>query len=147
MYTNGTFYFLVLLFPLFAFSCSDNEQADAQSECPDIILSNYEEEYPNDYILINSVSVQEQELNLNVSHSGGCEEHEYQLIQDPLFCGTAPIYIAIHISHNNNNDLCEAWITKDICFNISPIYDGFPNDVITIGLYNTHQTDTTWVIE
>ena len=133
---------------LIIFSCTDEQVIVAESNCPEIIVLNYDEEWINDTYIINSVSLLEtQELELNISNSGGCQEHEYELLQDPLFCGTPPIYISIKLSHNSNGDMCEAWITKDLCFDISSIYSGNGTDEVTIGLYNTHQTDTTWVLE
>lgn len=147
MNTNRTYYFLVLLLLHLTYSCAKKEQIKVQSDCPDIIHSNYSDEYPDDYITINSVSLQDQEININVSHSGGCELHEYTLIQEPLFCGTPPIYISTRLSHNSNGDLCEASITEDLCFDLSSIYENFPGDEITIVLYNSHQSDTSWLIE
>tara|TARA_B110000879_G_C10777084_1_gene357543 strand:+ start:82 stop:528 length:447 start_codon:yes stop_codon:yes gene_type:complete len=133
---------------LILFSCTDEQIIVAESNCPEIIVLNYDEEWINDTYIINNVSLSEsQELELNISHSGGCQEHEYELIQNPQFCGTPPIYISIKLSHNSNGDICEAWITKDLCFDISSIYSENGTDEITIGLYNTHQTDTTWVLE
>lgn len=147
MNTKNTYSLLLIALNFIFHSCED-AKPEIQSDCPAIVLANHEEEWPNDYILINSVSVINQELNLNVSHSGGCTDHEYLLIQEPLFCGTPPIFISIHLSHNANNDLCEAWITEDLCFNLNKTYEAFPENEISIVLTNyPHQNDTTWVIE
>ena len=146
MNTKYAYGLLFLALNFIFYSCEDSKPVN-QSHCPAIILAVYEEEWPNDYILINSVSIQDQELNLNVSHSGGCAEHEYVLIQDPLFCGTPPIYIPIRLSHNGNGDMCEASITEDLCFNLNDTYEEFPEDEITIALTNfPHQSDTTWIL-
>lgn len=143
---NKIYYFLSVLLACCVYSCDDNDQNKPKSDCPSLMQENNEGQYPNDYLIINSVSSQDNELNLNISHSGGCEDHEYELIQEPLFCGTPPIYISIYLSHNSNNDPCEAWITEDLCFDLSTVFENFPEDDITIGLYNTHQSDTTWII-
>ena len=133
---------------LCVFSCTEDQSLSQQSNCQETIVLNTSEDWDNDAYIINSVSVTEsQELELNISHSGGCQEHEYELLQDLQFCGTPPIYISIKLSHNSNGDICEAWITKDLRFDISSIYAGYGTDEITIGLYNTYQTDTTWVLE
>ena len=129
-------------------ACSEQETLKTNSICPEIILLNNSEEWPNDYYIINSVSLSEsQELELNISYSEGCEEHEYELLQNPLFCVTPPIFISIKLSHNANGDICEAWVIKDLCFDISSIYAGNGTNEITIGLYNSHQSDSTWVVE
>jgi len=88
----------------------------------------------------------EKDLLLNISHSGGCQEREYELFLDPLFCATPPVYLTIRLSHNSNNDLCEAWITKNLCFDISSIYNDFPEDQLYIEFINyPHQSDTIWL--
>ena len=100
-----------------------------------------------DYYIINDAVLNGEDLlNLNISHAGGCEEHDFQLLQDPLFCGTPPIYISMRHSHNGNSDLCEAWVTKDLCFDISSFYSN-ENEAITLGLHNSHQMNTTWTFE
>lgn len=147
MSTKNYTYILIPFLSLILFSCSDSKIDSPTSECPAVVMVTNSDEYPNDAIQINSISVQDQELNINVSHGGGCEEHEYVLLQDPLFCGTPPVHVTIRLDHNSNEDMCEALITKDLCFDLSSIYESFPNDTITIGLYNTHQPSVNWVIE
>ena len=137
-----------MLSVLLIIACSDDDIIQTNSICPEIIFLSNSEEFDNDYYTINSVSLSEsQELEVNISYSGGCEDHFIELFQDPLFCGTPPVYISIKLSHNANGDMCEALITEDLCFDISSIYAGYGTDDITIGLYNSHQTETTWILE
>ena len=139
---------LVLLSTTLFIGCKEDESEVLESNCPEITLNNYNTIWTDDYYIINEVSVNDlEELELNISHSGGCQEHEYLLLQEPVFCGTPPIYITIMLSHNANEDACEAWITRDLCFDISSIYSVYNTDEITVGLMNTHQADTTFIIE
>ena len=138
---------VVIILCLSFFGCNEKEEIVLPNNCPEIITIYSDSLWVNDYYIINEASLNEDGLlNINISHSGGCEEHDYQLLQDPLFCGTPPIYISMKLSHNANGDLCEAWITKDLCFDISSIYSE-ENEDITIGLYNSHQVGTTWTFE
>jgi len=139
---------IFVVFITLTFSCNDKETILPQTDCDTEIVLNISGTWADDPYNINEVFLTEDgQLNMNISHSGGCAEHEYQLLQDPSFCGTPPIYISMKLSHNANLDPCEAWINRDLCFDISTIYEGYEADQVTIGLYNIHQTDTTWVFE
>jgi hypothetical protein len=146
--TNTKLLASVLLSPfMLSLSCEQTTPINP-NECLEISIADQEVNFPNDYYLINEISVDEKDLLLNISHSGGCQEHEYELFLDPLFCTTPPIYLTIRLSHNSNNDLCEAWITKNLCFDISSIYNDFPEDKLYIEFINyPHQSDTIWLFE
>ncbi len=129
-------------------SCTEEVFIIEESNCPTPQYLNYDDAWINDAFIINSASVTEsKELRLNISHSGGCQDHEYELLQEPNFCGTPPVYTTIKLSHNSNGDLCEALITKDLCFDLSLIYEGYSPNEVTIGLHNSHQPDSTWLFE
>ena len=64
-------------------------------------------------------------LQINIEYAGGCEDHIFNLVHEFIFCGTPPVYISIKLRHNANEDLCEALITEDLCFDISSIYAGY----------------------
>ena len=129
-------------------SCSDETEELIESNCIEIQAPIYEQIPLDDFYIINSALItQENELRLNISYSGGCNEHDFTLVQDPLFCGTPPILITIKLNHNANNDLCNAWLTKDLCFDINTLYASYSSDELSIALSNSHQIDTTWVFE
>lgn len=137
---------IVIALSISFIACNEKDEIQPPN-CPEIINLLNDSLWENDYYIINDAVLNEEDLlNLNISHAGGCEEHDFQLLQDPLFCGTPPIYISMRLSHNANGDLCEAWITKDLCFDISSIYSN-ENEAITLGLHNSHQMDTTWAFE
>jgi len=139
---------LILTSTALFIGCKKGESEVLESNCTEITLVNYDTIWTDDYYVINDVSLNGiGELLLNISHSGGCEEHEFQLLQEPIFCGTPPIFITIKLSHNANSDTCEGWITRDLCFDISSIYSGNNNTEITVGLMNTHQEGTIFIIE
>ena len=59
----------------------------------------------------------------NVSYGGGCEDHIFNLVHEFLFCGTPPVHIPLYLTHNSNNDNCEAALAEELCFDISNLYD------------------------
>ena len=60
---------------------------------------------------IDSFYVDSENLYIDVSYSGGCEEHEFQLIWD---AEASSRKYNICILHENNDDNCEALITKTL---------------------------------
>ncbi len=77
---------------------------------------------------LNKASVNWDTLTLNISYSGGCEEHEFELYMSPaVFMESFPVQANIYLRHNGNGDACEAYITEDISFNISKIAENYRN--------------------
>jgi len=75
---------------------------------------------------VNEVQVFEDELRISVNFGGGCEEHEFKLINDnsPVDLGAQQIDV-LYLSHNANNDGCFALITEhQLCYDISDLLDG-----------------------
>lgn len=62
---------------------------------------------------LNSINLVGNILTLNVSYSGGCEEHVFELV-----LGTQT---DLYLSHNANGDRCEAYLTENLKFDLSPI--------------------------
>ena len=81
----------------------------------------------NDYLMdsydIDTAFIYGDFLKINVSYSGGCEYHIFNLVHEFLFCGTPPIHVPLYLTHNSNNDNCEASLTQEFCFDISNLYD------------------------
>ena len=90
-------------------------------------------EYPTDPLEINTVYLEGGKMFLNITYVGGCEEHVFNLIQTPLFCGTPPVVLVFNLSHNNNQDGCEALITQDLCFDINNVLLGWSD--VSVMLY------------
>ena len=66
----------------------------------------------------------EDQLIINVTYGGGCENHDFKMIlhyESPIDGGGQQIQI-LSLSHDANNDGCEALILEhELCFNISNI--------------------------
>ena len=75
--------------------------------------------YPVDNYIIDSAYLIDNYLTVSVSYSGGCEEHLFNLYSEDNFCGTPPCYIYLTLSHESNNDLCEAIMKENLCFDVS----------------------------
>jgi hypothetical protein len=89
-----------------------------------IIDDNYYQNAPRDPFIFNDVKLKCNYLILNVSYSGGCEEHVFKLIAT-TFMESYPIQVNVVLSHVDNDDTCEAWITEEMMFNLLPLKNAY----------------------
>ena len=79
----------------------------------------------NDYLMdsytIDTAFIYGDFLKINISYGGGCEDHIFNLVHEFLFCGTPPVHVPLYLTHNSNNDLCEAALVQELCFDISEL--------------------------
>ncbi len=84
---------------------------------------------PNDYIIdpytVNDVYMIGDALKLNVSYGGGCEEHKFALQAYNYFLESIPVQADILLSHDSNGDLCEAYLTEDMYFDLTLLKNEF----------------------
>ncbi|WP_321287508.1 NigD-like C-terminal domain-containing protein [uncultured Sunxiuqinia sp.] len=85
----------------------------------DLYVNNFDS-LENDPVTINEVLIEGDLLIVNLSYSGGCAEHEFNLARIHPSCGTPPLPPpTFELKHNANGDLCEAWLTDTLAFDIS----------------------------
>lgn len=85
-----------------------------------IIDDNYYQNAPRDPFVFNRIKLVGSNFFINVSYGGGCEEHEFVLIATS-FMESYPVQVNVLLSHEDNDDPCDAWITEEMAFNISPL--------------------------
>jgi hypothetical protein len=76
---------------------------------------------------------------IDVSYSGGCEEHEFRLESRGNFTSTYPPEVDITLKHNSNGDRCRGIMDKKLWFDLSPLKYQGTNRVILV-LTNTDTT-------
>lgn len=75
---------------------------------------------PMDMFRLDSAYVDGDSLHLQISYSGGCRRHEFALWR--LMPGSElPQQVSLMLSHEDNGDMCEAWITEWLVFSLKPI--------------------------
>ncbi len=88
-----------------------------------------------DPFTINKATLKGDLLKIKVSYSGGCKEHDFVLISSG-FMESYPVQVNLILSHNANNDSCEAWLTEELSFDLSPLkqayQQGYLEDSATI---------------
>ena len=86
------------------------------TELVEVIIKN---DWPNDEINFNSVTLNGDNLNANLSYSGGCKTHKFVLVISTAFEKSNPPQTEMFLSHENNNDNCEAYLSEEIKFDLS----------------------------
>ena len=77
--------------------------------------------FGTDRYVLNTVAVTNDTLILNVSFGGGCKTHQFTLVASESFLESFPVQLHISLAHNANGDLCRAWLTEDLQFDLTPI--------------------------
>ncbi|OYT28155.1 hypothetical protein B6U98_05505 [Thermoplasmatales archaeon ex4572_165] len=86
------------------------------------------EQAKRDMFEFNNVILYKDSLEITVSYSGGCEDHVFELISKEAFMESDPVQIDLVLSHDANDDLCEAYITETLVFNISKLKQKWQNE-------------------
>ena len=131
MSTKNVFIFSLTLFiMLFAVGCDrmDNQSIDKTDEVGDdignignTVIAATPEAWGTDAYVINTATIEGDTLHVNVSYTGGCETHEFTLVAEPRFLESFPVQLRVSLAHNANGDTCEASITEDHQFDLTPI--------------------------
>lgn len=109
---------------------------DAGPAMGDVVFASTPETWGTDAYTINAATLRGDILTVNVSYSGGCETHEFTLVAEERFLESLPVQLRVSLSHNANGDRCEALITEDYHFDLTPLKEvyqtGYRKDTGTI---------------
>ena len=96
------------------------------------------EAHGTDAYTINAATLEAGTLTLNVSYSGGCETHTFTLVAEERFLESLPVQLHVSLAHDANGDTCEALLTEDYHFDLTPLKEayqlGYRTDTGTIVL-------------
>ena len=99
----------------------DDVKQDEAPHLGTVFIGDAGEKFGNDEYTLNSATIGEDTLKINVSYSGGCEDHQFTLVASESFLESFPVQLPIFIAHNANGDTCEAYPTEDYNFDLTPI--------------------------
>ena len=77
--------------------------------------------FGTDEYALNSATIADDMLNISVSYSGGCEDHQFTLVASDTFLESFPVQLRASIAHDANGDTCEAYPTENYRFDLTPI--------------------------
>ena len=86
-----------------------------------VVIADAVEKWGVDEYVLNSATIIDDKLELNVSYGGGCEKHQFTLISTGVFLESFPVQLRVSLAHNANNDSCKAWLTDDYHFDLNAI--------------------------
>ena len=86
-----------------------------------IVIAATPEAWGTDAYIINAATIEADTLHINVSYSGGCETHQFTLVAEPRFLESFPVQMRVSLAHNANGDTCEASLTEDYSFDLTPL--------------------------
>ncbi len=117
-------YFIGIIFLMVLFSCDSVEPNSLKDNSTILVQNLVEDNWPNDLFTINSAYIDSNDsLVASVSYSGGCKEHIIALIISTGFEKSLPVQTKAMISHEGNDDMCEAYVTKTLKFSLLPLRD------------------------
>ena len=102
---------------------SDLAHCIYDSSCLTLIQNVNLNDYVMDSYTIDTAFIYGDFLKVNVSYGGGCEDHIFNLVHELIFCGTPPVHVPLYLTHNSNNDNCEAIMVQELCFDITELYN------------------------
>lgn len=94
------------------------------NSCPEVIENVNLTDFPMDEYGVNEIEVTKDELLINVTYGGGCEDHDFKMIllDESQIDGGSQQHQILSLSHDANNDVCYALILEhELCFDISNI--------------------------
>lgn len=101
-----------------------------KAEVPDVrtLADSNWDRIPMDGFRMDSAYVIGDFLHLQVSYSGGCRDHDFNLWKLPPNALDPPP-VELMLSHDANEDMCEAYITEWLVFSLKPIRKRNVNEV------------------
>ena len=106
-----------ILFSCGVFNKNHNDEENTeQAQVEKAIIA---KEIPDsDLVTISSATLSGNTLSINISYSGGCEEHDFQLYGSMAVMKSMPPKRAIKLVHTANGDSCREFKEKTLTFNI-----------------------------
>ncbi|MBL7944314.1 MAG: hypothetical protein JNM00_16230 [Flavobacteriales bacterium] len=97
------------------------DQMGAPDEIKSVkIVPDYQPKATDPYELVKA-EVSGDELLLVVSYGGGCEPHEFELVTNKVFMKSMPPQLVLTLEHKANNDMCRAYLTEGLTFDLKTI--------------------------
>jgi len=114
----------IIISLLFVIQCSTNKiLIDNYVGTDGVILGEGKntDSYKIDQYKFNHMKIVGDSIILNLSYSGGCREHVFNLIAKNYFTDSKSPKAELFLSHNSNFDPCDQYVTEDYTFNLLPL--------------------------
>lgn len=85
---------------------------------------------------LGSILIRGNSVNTEVTNSGGCRRHIFEIIWDGILTRTDPPTSGIIITHDSCGDMCEARITEILSFSMVNLTDYISFNTVSIKIQN-----------
>lgn len=109
---------------LISFSPADQAPDETKSSGPVVLTDSSaitSGAWGTDDFALSAAAITGDTLAVTVSYAGGCREHLFTLVSSSEFKESNPVQVVVDLVHNAQGDSCEAWITRDYLFNLTPL--------------------------
>ncbi|MFH1764141.1 MAG: hypothetical protein ABIF09_08120, partial [Gemmatimonadota bacterium] len=79
------------------------------------------ESWPQDSFQIQSAEVSDHTLQITLSYGGGCRTHDVRAVAWGGWMESNPVQVRLFLSHEDFDDPCDAWVTRDFKFDLVPL--------------------------
>ncbi|MDA8137285.1 MAG: hypothetical protein M0036_01425 [Desulfobacteraceae bacterium] len=83
----------------------------------------------SDYLLnpyaIENAKINGDTLLLTVSYTGGCEDHQFELIALNDFLESKPVQVDLLLTHDANKDACKTLVKEELKFSLASIKEEY----------------------
>jgi hypothetical protein len=91
-------------------------------------FSTHPNAWPQDAYQIQTAEVAGDRLDVTLSYGGGCRTHDVKGVAWGGWMESDPVQVRLFLSHEDFQDPCDAWITKDFRFDLSPLKRAYQED-------------------
>jgi len=77
--------------------------------------------FPNDAAEVNQISLEGDNLTIDVTYQGGCQQHTFELVAWSAFLESLPPQVTLYLSHNAHGDNCTEETNLKLTFDLSPL--------------------------
>lgn len=145
---------LVIAMMTFFCNCKGSEETTSTKEIesateaasekePEIQMMSVDLEYSpkeTDALTVNEVSLDGEILTVIVQYSGGCKDHEFNLISNQRYMKSMPPQLPLYLEHEANDDNCRALIIQTLKFDVSKAkFSGSPSCRLLINGSREHE--------
>ncbi len=114
---------LLIVTGIVLISCGTNKNAETSVKTPvkndtmpitmDIVkvtaeIGKINDHAPSDPITIDTIEIRRNIMYIDVTYSGGCEEHDFKVIGSNAIAKSMPAIRSVQLIHNANGDSCRA---------------------------------------
>ena len=77
--------------------------------------------WPRDPLEIQIPGIEGDILSVRVAYGGGCKVHLVRGVAVGGFMESAPVQVRVVLSHEDHDDPCDAWLTRELRFDLTPL--------------------------